>query len=141
MVTITHSDAAPTEPVNYSFSGINFEIKGKDGKYETDDPFVISNALVHPWLHVEFPKPELVKGAYVQQLLPKDDAMSAINDKSNDPAEVRKTEEAKASEMQQPVAIDAGLDQTEAVTVEAPPAPPVAITIEAANDAAKDKGK
>lgn len=56
MAKIIHSDLAPSGAVKYSFAGAEFEIGGKRKSFESDDPAVISEANLHPWLSVEAPK-------------------------------------------------------------------------------------
>lgn len=53
MATITSSDLAPAEKVHYSLGGVEFDLEGSKGSYETDDIEVVRNARTHPWLKVE----------------------------------------------------------------------------------------
>ncbi len=53
MAKITQGELAPAEKVVYTLANEQFELTAK-GSYETDDPIVISNAIAHPWLDVEF---------------------------------------------------------------------------------------
>lgn len=55
MAKITHSELAPAEKVVYTLANEQFELTAK-GSYESDDPIVLSNAEVHPWLSVEYPE-------------------------------------------------------------------------------------
>lgn len=138
MAKIVPSDNAPSETVHYSFAGVEFDLggsgKGSKRAYETDDPAVLGNANTHPWLTVEYPVVEPVSGAYVEQLKPEDDALSAVNDSANDPEAVRAAEAAKAGTDADPVAIDAGLDQDKVERTGE-----VDETIAAANDDTEDK--
>lgn len=88
MAKIVHSDLAPAEVVHYSLAGAEFDLGGRKKAFETDDREVISDARVHPWLSVE---------------------ADASNAPAADDAPVEET---------QPVAIDAGLDQTKSVTTD-----------------------
>jgi hypothetical protein len=117
MAKIVHSDAAPAEAVHYSFAGVEFDLGGSNKAFETDDPSVISNARVNPWLSVEVDPASVVQGTYVQQIDPKNDPLSAVGSiNANDPEEVRKAEAAKSdSGKTQDVAIDAGKTQTKPV--------------------------
>lgn len=115
MAKIAHSDLAPAEAVHYVFGHVSFDIGGRKKNYETEDREVLAAADAHPWLTVTYDVPEVIQGAYVEQLHPKDDALSAQNSIANNPEEVRKAEEAKASGESPGVAIDAGKEQTEKV--------------------------
>lgn len=128
MPTISHSELAPDEPVRYLLGQAEFQLDGRTKNYETDDADVVLNAEAHPWLTVTYPEVELVEGAYVEQVAREDDPLSALNSIANDPAEVRKIEEAKRAAVA-PVAIDASLDQSESVEVG-----DTAVTIEAASE-------
>lgn len=111
MATISPNDSAPAESVHYIFAGVEFDLGGRKKTYETDDPSVIENARAHPWLTVKVPEAEVVAGAYVDQIAPADDPMSRLNDKANDPEAARAAEDAKRDADDNPVGIDAGLDQ------------------------------
>jgi hypothetical protein len=113
MAKIVHSAAAPAEPVRYSLGNAEFELSGRTKSYETNDPTVLANAESHPWLEVQRDKVELVRGAYAQSLRPEDDHLSAINSKANDPEAVKAAQQAE--EDFTPVAIEAGLNQTDKV--------------------------
>lgn len=115
MAKIVHSEAAPSEAVHYTFVGVEFDLGGRKKSYETDDAAVLSNAEAHPWLTVERETVEPIQGAYVEQLRPEDDHLSSLNSKANDPEAVRAAEEAKREAADNPVAIEAGKDQTEVV--------------------------
>ncbi len=117
MATISSNDSAPAEVVHYTFAGGDFKLGGRTKTYKTDDPALISEAYAHPWLTVEVDAVEPVVGAYVEQVLPKDDPMSRMNYTGNDPDEARAAEKAKADSRENLVGIEAGLDQNEAKTV------------------------
>lgn len=117
MAKISHSEAAPSEAVHYSFAAAEFDLGGKSKVFETDDASIISEAMAHPWLSVEVDPATVVQGAYVEQIRPEDDPMSRVNSIANDPEAVKAAEEAKAEAWTQPVAIEAGLDQSKPVEV------------------------
>lgn len=133
MPKIVSSEAAPAEAVHYSFAGVEFDLAGRSKSYETDDVAVLTAAETHPWLRVERAKVDIVQGAYVDQIAPKDDPMSALNSVANNPDEARKVEEEKVGG--QLVAIDAGEVQTESVVTGQ-----VAETL-AADESSKTHGK
>jgi hypothetical protein len=110
MALIRHSKNAPAEAVRYSLMGETFELSGTK-TYETSDPDVLSNALDHPWLEVDYGQVKMVQGAFVDQIDPKDDPMSMENDNSNDFDAATAAEAAKTAEMEGKTAIDAGLEQ------------------------------
>lgn len=136
MAKIVHSEAAPAEAVHYSFAGVEFDLSGKKS-YESDDPIVLANAAAHPWLSVQYPAVDVVAGAYVEQLAPEADHLSAAGQKvnPNDPEVARAAEEAKRESTDNPVAIDAGETQTKAVETDG-----VAETL-AADDTSKTSSK
>jgi hypothetical protein len=114
MAKIVLSDAAPSESIHFSFSAVEFDLKGKQ-TYKTDDLEVITNATVHPWLDVTPDEGLTSEPQYVDQIDPKDDPLSAVNQQANDPKAIKAADE-KAAEAANPVAIDAGLNQTKSVT-------------------------
>lgn len=113
MPTITLSEFAPTEAKHFSLGNAEFDVAGSG--YETSDPRVIADALAHPWLEVKFPEVKTVVTEYVGQVRPEDDRLSQINDHSNDPEVAAKAEADKQTSTIDPVAIDAGEDQTKIV--------------------------
>lgn len=122
MAKILHSDVAPAGSVHYTFAALpeGFDLSGKTASHETTDSALIAEALIHPWLRVEYPKEQLVAPDEKPPLDPKDDPLSAVNDNSNDPAAVKASEDAKraavgADEDTHGTALDAGLDQKEVV--------------------------
>ena len=110
MAKIVASDEAPKG--KFRFSLANEEIEKLP--YETDDRAVLANAEAHPWLAVEYPEvEELSEVAGDLQLRPEDDVLSAQNSIAFDPKAVK---DALAKETESdPVAIEAGLDQSEVV--------------------------
>lgn len=123
MAKIVSSDLAPSEAVHYVLGNTEFDIggsgKGSSKSYETDDPVVLSDAEVHPWLAVEYDPVEQVAGAYVEQLAPQNDHLSVLGETvhPNDPDAAQAAEEAKAEAVGDTLtAVEAGKPQTEAVT-------------------------
>jgi len=53
MAKISPSELHPAETIVHTLANEQFKLTAK-GTYETDDPIVISNAEVHPWLNVEY---------------------------------------------------------------------------------------
>jgi hypothetical protein len=115
MPTISHSELAPDEAVTYSLGMAEFRLDGRTKSYETNDQDVIANANAHPWLTVTYPEVKVVEGSFADQLAPADDVLSATNSIANDPAEIAKALAPEQDESH--VAIQAGLDQGENVTV------------------------
>lgn len=140
MAKITHSDLAPDEVVHYDLAGVEFELGGSGkGSYETTDRTVIASAEIHPWLSVEYPKVELIQGQVRSTLAdhPELDPLSGVGPNAgiaNDPEEIRKIEEAKVEAFATPLAVDANLDQGEAVTIGEDGAAPVDVTLAADKD-------
>lgn len=56
MATITLSDKAPKDAgvISFNFAEDEFQLEGTES-HESEDPGLISNARVHPWLDVEVP--------------------------------------------------------------------------------------
>lgn len=123
MAKIVSSELAPSEAVHYTFDGVEFDLGPRKKAYETDNAAVLSNAETHPWLTVERDTPELVQGAYVEQIAAADDPLSVVGQpiNPNDPDEARKAEAAKADATGVPLAVQAGLDQTEPVVTSGVP--------------------
>lgn len=58
MARISKSDKAPEAEVQFSLGpAAAFSLGGADATYETDDRDAIGEAIVHPWLNVEFDAP------------------------------------------------------------------------------------
>lgn len=57
MATITFNGLQPADQEDFHFVFANggFDLTAK-GSYETDDPTLIANAAVHPWLSVAYPQ-------------------------------------------------------------------------------------
>lgn len=118
MARILHSDDAPSEAVHYSFAGVEFDLGGSNkGSFETDDPIALLNAESHPWLKVEREEAVLLQGKYRDQLDPRKDPLSIFNSVANDPEAVRKAAEERDEAVIDQLAIDAGLDQKEPVSI------------------------
>ena len=119
MAKIVSSEAAPSEAVHYTFGGVEFDLGGSGKKtFETDDVAVLREAESHPWLSVDWPKVDVVQGVYVEQVDPKDDPLSWVNNVGNDPEAAQAAEDAKVADDAAPVAVEAGLTQTKVVTTD-----------------------
>jgi hypothetical protein len=97
MPTIVPSSSAPSETIHYSFATAEFDLGGKTKTYKTDDPQLISSAVIHPWLQVNYDPVEVVQGSYIEQIAPEDDPLSGVGSLANDPDAARATEDAKAA--------------------------------------------
>lgn len=129
MGKIRASDKAPATDLNFVLGNSDFEL-AQGATYETDDPATISSARSHPWLVVEDDVTDTVEyNTEDRQVKPEDDALSVQNSVAFDPEEIRKVEEDKRVVYGTPTAIDAGLDQNEAVYVG-----DVAVTVAADNE-------
>lgn len=118
MATIRPNEHAPGEDVTYILPTATFEL-GADGEYETDDRGAISAAVDHPWLEVEFPEvDETLYQAPSKRVPYEDDPLSELNDHSNEPYAVEESERSKYGGSVAPLAVESGLNQTEAVTDE-----------------------
>lgn len=115
MATIRPNEHAPNEDITYILPTATFEL-GVGGEYETDDRAVLSAAVDHPWLEVEFPAvDETIYQAPSKRVPAEEDPLSSLNDRSNDPAAVEETERSKYSATAAPLAVESGLDQSEVV--------------------------
>lgn len=123
MAKIVLNDTAPSgEVVGFSFGNEErFDLGGSAKKaLETDNPVLIANALVHPWLDVIVPDGEASAPVFHdRQVRPEDDKFSSQHpdaNKVNDPKEVKKALAARddLDPSVKPVAIDAGRDQDKA---------------------------
>lgn len=120
MATIRPNDNAPAEAVKYIFPTVTFDLAA-DGSYETTDRDALAQAEAHPWLSVEYEAVE--EAAYTRlsrSVPPSEDPFSASYtgpdaNAAFDPERVRAAEEAKAADAVQPIAVQAGLDQSEDV--------------------------
>lgn len=123
MAKVTLSDLAPTELVRFNGWKVDFELGGSGkASLDTDDRDVIRFAEEHPWLDVEYPKPEPAAVVSRNTLAehPELDALSGYGPNAGDPFDpekVRETEEAKAVDLGDRVALDLTLDQGEPVEV------------------------
>ena len=110
MATIVPSKLHPDEEVLHQLAQDSFKLDA-GGSYETEDRGVISNAVAHPWLDVEYPDVK-VEGHYRPNAVdPDKDVLSAETSIAFDPEEIEKAL-AEANEVEAaPVAIESGLDQ------------------------------
>lgn len=107
MATIVLSDLAPSDAKHFSLG--QFEI---DVPTETDDLRLLAEANVHPWLHVELDEPEETDVVdTVPHVRPEDDPFSAQFEGELSDAEVDEPDPVE------PLAVNAGLDQSEAIDV------------------------
>jgi len=105
------SDLAPKGHKKFTLGADEVE-----APFETDDPTLAGNARVHPWLKEEVDtKASEPPPSYVNHLDPKDDALSAINSKANDPDEVKKALEERGLVFEVRTALDVDLDQNKKV--------------------------
>lgn len=124
MAKIDKNDLAPSDAKVFSLANALIEVP-----CDTTDREVIANALAHPWLDVQVPEADAIDPTYYDaQIKPEDDALSALNDKSNDPDAVKA--DLPSREDSAPVAIEAGLDQGDKIETDSG----VALTVEAAED-------
>jgi hypothetical protein len=117
MATIRPNENAPAEEVHYTLPSAEFDL-GPGGSYESDDRAVAAAAEDHPWLEVEYPQVNAEVYTRPAKSIPyREDPFSEYNDFSNDPARVEETEREKYSATVAPLAVEAGLDQSEPVSV------------------------
>lgn len=140
MAKIVHSDLAPDEVVHYDLAGVEFELGGSGkSSFETENRVVLGSAEVHPWLNVEYPKVDVIAGKPRTTLAdhPELDPLSGFGPDAGVPYDadaIKAIEESKAAAYVNPLAIDANLDQSEAVTVGEGGAQPVDVTLAADED-------
>ncbi len=103
MAKITLSDKAPEGAKLFSLASDEIEVP-----FETNDPEILSNAGVHPWLKVER---DVETDEFVQQGAPVFPADDPANSLANDPEAVAAERERREIAFGEPTAIDAGLDQ------------------------------
>jgi hypothetical protein len=119
MANVVLSDLAPNEKVRFLLANAEFELGGNAKKsFSTDDPEVIANATVHPWLKVEAPPGDVVVRYRPGTVDPKQDPLSSEGPNARlpfDEAAVKKLEDAKLEQLN-PVAIEAGADQDKSVS-------------------------
>lgn len=141
MAKITLSDLAPNEAVRFIGWQVDLELGGSGKKsVETDDHYVIGFANEHPWLNVEYSAAATAVPDAPDTLAehPERDVLSGLltgRVDPNDPAEIKKAEDAKAVERGELVALDAGLDQS--VVVETGPVAETLAADEGSQTAAK----
>lgn len=120
MATIRPNDNAPAEDVKYIFPTVTFDL-APGGSYDTEDRDAMAAAEAHPWLEVEYPVVEEAGVTRVSRSVPPaEDPYSAQYagpgaNAAFDPEKVREAEAAKAEASVQPLAVESGLDQSEAV--------------------------
>jgi hypothetical protein len=133
MATIKTSDLAPKEKIKFSLVNDTFDLT-PSGTYETNDPAVLANALMHPWLVVDYGKQAAEDPGDLHDSVPYDkDVLSAATSEAFDPKAIERDRRTK--EDLPLLAVDAGLDQNEPETVGE-----VAVTL-AADDTTPDKKK
>lgn len=153
MAKITLSDLAPSEAVHFSFGEDDFTLGGKsDAKsYESTDRALLSNAVAHPWLEVEYDAGDAAPVYPDTTLSPTEDQQSALGPVANVPfdvAAIKELEDSKHPDEVATLAIDAGLDQDEklvegdaAKTLAADPTHTSAKSAAAFNDTTNDEDK
>lgn len=115
MAKIVHSDLAPEGKITYNIGQVTFDLTAS-GSYESDDPAVISSALSHPWLKVEYDKATVIEPHFRSVgVPPADDALAGVNSVAFDPKEIQKALDAAAEVEVAQTAIDAGEDQGEVI--------------------------
>ena len=118
MAKIVPSDLAPAEPFKIVVAYGSFDLDGskKTSSYETDDYALIASAREHPWVTVEMKAEEAFVPPHHTNLDPKTDPLSGQHP---DAALAFDAEAARAAYEKEaaiaPVAIDAGLDQSEVI--------------------------
>lgn len=153
MATIRPNDNAPAEAVKYIFPTATFDLD-VDGSYETTDRDVLAQAEAHPWLAVEYEAVEEAAYTRLSRSVPAvEDPFTSVGPGAGDafdPEKVRAAEEAKAEDAVQPLAVDAGLDQSEdaveggvaeslSVDRESEEVAPVPVNDEPADDAGEER--
>lgn len=138
MATIRPNDNAPAEEVKYIFSADTFDL-APGGSYETDDRDTLGGAETHPWLEVEYPTAdEPAVTSESGSVAPEDDRLANQTPDAFDPEKVAAAEAEKAAANTSPLAVEAGLDQTQPVTTGVP-GHEVDLTLAAADGSNDDK--
>jgi hypothetical protein len=106
MAKIVLSDKAPKDAKHFSLANAEIEVP-----FETDDPQILGDADVHPFLDVERDPVDVIAGVLANPLDPKDDVLSRANSVANDPDAVRAAAEERAAVVENVTALDASLDQ------------------------------
>lgn len=134
MATIRPNDNAPTETITYNFPEGYVDL-GPGDEFESDDRGLLASAASHPWLDVEYPEVDEEVYSRPSKSIPyREDPFSEYNDFSNDPEKVEETERGKYDSTISPLAVEAGLDQSEEVVVD----DRVAVTLAAADEADRE---
>ena len=110
MATIVPSKQHPDEEVLHQLAQDSFKLDS-GGSYETDDRAVISNAIAHPWLEVEYPDLEVEAHYRPDSIEPSKDALGADKSIAFDPDKIAEALEEAEEAVESPVAIESGLDQ------------------------------
>ena len=110
MATIVPSKLHPDEEVLHQLAQDSFKL-GASGSYETEDRAVISNAVAHPWLEVEYPDLEVEAHYRPDTIEPSKDALGAQKSIAFDPDKIAAALEEARETVESPVAIESGLDQ------------------------------
>ena len=110
MATIVPSKQHPDEEVLHQLAQDSFKLSA-GGSYETDDRAVITNAVAHPWLEVEYPDLEVEAHYRPDSIEPSKDALGAEKSIAFDPDKIAAALEDQAEAVESPVAIESGLDQ------------------------------
>ena len=112
MAQIVPNENHPQENILHSLGGSDYFELSPGGSFECDDRFVLSNAEAHPWLDVEYEVVEVEDRSEDRPTLdPADDALSYeyyVAHEDDPPA--------APAEDNTALAVESGLDQTEAVT-------------------------
>lgn len=119
MANVVLSDLAPNEKVRFLLAGEEIELGGNAKKsFETDNPEVIANATVHPWLNVEAVSADVIVRYRPGTVDPKQDPLSAEGPNARLPFDEKAVAEFEDSKVQDfnPVAIEAGVDQDKSVS-------------------------
>ncbi len=114
MATIVPSKLHPDEEVVHQLAQDSFKLDA-GGSYETDDRAVISNAVVHPWLDVEYADTEIEAHYRPDSVEPSKDVLGAAQSVAFDADAIAAVLEEYAEVEENRVAIESGLDQDKRV--------------------------
>lgn len=110
MATIKPNENAPAEDVRYLLANEEL-VLAPGGSTDTEDRLVLAAALEHPWLEVEYDAAAFEAPPSYDPHVPRsEDPLTYENSEA-----LKSPGTAAVQEDVQPVAIDAGLDQTKAV--------------------------